>query len=79
MKQRRWTRVVGVMEDGAFVAVYMPTKVSRPELVRCWVAVLKDRDLIIAGVRGELAPIMDLAQELLAKELEGHEFARRDN
>jgi hypothetical protein len=77
MKQRRWTRVVGVVKDGAFVAVYMPSRTSSPEKLRCCVAVLNDRDLVVAGVRGDLVPLMEVVQKRLAEEIDIRQVARR--
>ncbi len=63
MSARRWDRIVGVSQDGQLVAVYVPKSGLSTEKVRCCVLVLNDRDLVIAGGRANIEPLLSLARE----------------
>lgn len=62
MAQRGWDRVVGVAaREGELVAVYMPEHSSDAQALRLCVAVLNRDHLIVAGGRGNLEPLLELA------------------
>jgi hypothetical protein len=62
MTARRWDRVVGVSHEHELVAVYVPQRGFSSTKMKCCVMVLHDRDLVIAGVSGNLEPLFELAQ-----------------
>lgn len=63
MSARRWDRVVGVSQEGQLVAIYVPRRGLSTETVRCFVLVLKDRDLIVASGRANLEPLLNIARD----------------
>jgi hypothetical protein len=64
MRRRGWERIVGVAQGSQFVAVYAPSDVRRTEM-SCCVAVLDDQNLVVVSARGNISPLLDLAQEHL--------------
>ena len=65
MKRCGWERIVGVAKGTQFVAVYMPRNVRTLKRMGCSVVVLNERDLVVAGARGNLEPLLDLARSKL--------------
>jgi hypothetical protein len=63
MVARGWERVVGVVQKGELVAVYLPGKSLSPERVNCCVMVVHGDELVIVGARGNLQPLLSLAAE----------------
>ncbi len=63
MKRRGWDRIVGVAEEGQFVAVYFPHRKVTLRGIKCCVLVLKDRDLVVASASGNLEPLLKIAEE----------------
>lgn len=64
MRRRGWERVVGVSDGSQVVAVYAPGK-NRGKDISCCVAVLDDQNLIVVSARGNLSPLLELAQRRL--------------
>src|SRR5260221_7626406 len=58
MSARRWDRVVGVCREGELVAVYVPRRGFSADSVRCCVLVLHRGDLVVAGVSGNINPVL---------------------
>ena len=75
MTKRGWQRVVGVVEERQLVAVYMPQRGVSERRMKCCVAVLNDRDLVVVSARGNLEPLLAIARQHMDKELHGHLFA----
>ena len=67
MNSRGWMRMVGVVKDGDFVAVYCPRKINSARNVAFAVAVLHERDLVVASVCGNAEPLIKLARDHAAK------------
>jgi hypothetical protein len=65
MKGRGWERIVGVAQGRQFVAVYMPRNLKSLKRMACFVAVLNQRDLVVASARGNVQPLLDLAMQQL--------------
>jgi hypothetical protein len=63
MGKRGFARVVGVSMDSQLVAVYLPRQTTAPEKVRCFVLVIHEQDVVIAGARGNLSPLMELLDD----------------
>jgi hypothetical protein len=61
MEARGWDRVVGVIEQHAFVAVYVPNDLRSTRNVKACVVSLDDRELVVASARSNLEPLMELA------------------
>jgi hypothetical protein len=61
MTSRGWDRIVGVSQDADLVAVYLPKRKSASSRVKCCVLVFHDRELIVSSIRGNLEPLMELA------------------
>ena len=68
MKRCGWERIVGVAKAAQFVAVYMPRNVRTFKRIGCSVVVLNNRDLVVAGARGNLEPLLALAQHKLQEQ-----------
>jgi hypothetical protein len=64
MRHRGWERIVGVAQGGQFVAVYAPGNVRLNDM-SCCVAVLNDQDLVLVSARGNISPLLKLAQRHL--------------
>jgi hypothetical protein len=62
MERRGWVRTVGVLHDQELVAVYFPRAKMSSRSIRCCVLVFQGRQLIVAGVRGNLDPLMELVR-----------------
>lgn len=61
MKARGWERLVGVVDGREVVAVYIPQKGISPKRMKCCLAVLDDRQLVVVGARGNVDPLLELA------------------
>ncbi len=61
MRRRGWERIVGVAHGRQFVAVYMPRNHRTVKRMACCVAVLNERDLVVASARGNVQPLLELA------------------
>ena len=70
MAARGWDRIVGVVHEHDLVMVYMPHKKASLHNLRCCVAVFSGRDLVVVSARGNLEPLMELAQKHLEPELQ---------
>jgi hypothetical protein len=68
MRQRGWERIVGVAQGRQFVAVYMPRNLRTAKRMECCVAVLNERDLVVASARANLEPLLELATQRLQEE-----------
>jgi hypothetical protein len=75
MSRRGWVRGVGVGQQRELVAVYFPKRSISTTSVRCCVAVLQDRELMVASVRGNLEPVWELVSDHL-KEIQLGETPR---
>jgi hypothetical protein len=65
MSARRWDRAVGVSREGELVAVYVPRTGFTSARVRCCVLVLHGGDLVVAGVSGNIDPVLEIARQRL--------------
>ena len=61
MKSRGWDRIVGVAQEHQLVAVYFPHGTVSLRGVKCCVLVLSGRNLVVGSVRGNLEPLLKLA------------------
>jgi len=61
MLRRGWERVVGVIDDGNLVAVYMPSKPEATSRMKCAVMVCEGRQMIVASTRANLDPAIQFA------------------
>ena len=62
MSRRGWERVVGVLDGDDMVSVFLPAKITPANQMKCCVAVLDDRKLIIVSARGDLKPLLEFAR-----------------
>ena len=60
MNRRGWERIVGVVDGGDLVAVYVPRKMNSPRSVRSCVLVFDERQLVLVSAKGNLEPIIEL-------------------
>jgi hypothetical protein len=65
MKSRGWERLVGVAKGCELVAVYVPVKSFSAKHTSLCVAVLHDRDLVVASARCNAEPLLQLATRKL--------------
>ena len=77
MSARGWMPVAAVKHRGELVAVYMPARLASLEKAKCCVMVLQGRQLIVASMRGNLEPIVQIAQNHGTKPLDGLNLAVR--
>jgi len=77
MARRGWDRVVGVVQENQLVAVYLPHKKLSLKNVRCSVLVFSGRDLVVVSGRGNVEPLLALAQEHMEPELKRSFLALR--
>ncbi len=75
MTARGWTRVVGVIEERQLVAIYLPRKGVSARHMRCCLAVLNGRDLVVVSARGNLDPLLAIAAKHLPHGPDGHLLA----
>jgi hypothetical protein len=63
MRRRGWERMVGVVQDRQFVAVYIPRGLRAVKHIKCCVLVLDGQDLVVASVRGNPESLLALAAQ----------------
>jgi len=63
MAFRGWERIVGVAEPEQLVAIYLPRKGFSHGRVKCCLAVLEDRELVVVSARVNLERLMQLAEK----------------
>ncbi|MGO8696650.1 MAG: hypothetical protein ACLQVY_02880 [Limisphaerales bacterium] len=63
MRRRGWERIVGVVQDRQFVAVYMPRSLRPIKGIKCCVMVLDGHVLVVASVRGNPESLLALAAQ----------------
>lgn len=63
MSARGWDRAVGVSHDRELVAVYLPRRGFQTESVRCCVLALNRGDLVVAGVSGNINPVLEMVEQ----------------
>src|SRR5207249_3160167 len=79
MSKRGWDRAVGVANAGDLVTVYVPRRGVSPGKMRCCLMVLHGDTLVVASARGNLEPLLKLAQNRFnIREAEQHFAQRRD-
>lgn len=71
MRQRGWTRFVGVIDHRETVLVYVPTRMKSEDTVDVCLAVMKERELVIASVRLQAEALAELVRRNLPGELGG--------
>jgi len=69
MARQGMIRIVGVVNHGDIVGVYMPRKKISWRKFSCAVMVLHDRQLIVASASGNPAPLLELARSHLGNRL----------
>jgi len=69
MATRGWDRVVGVVQENDLVAVYMPHKKLSARNLRCCVVVFSGRDLVVVSARGNVEPLLALAEKHIEPDL----------
>jgi len=77
MAERGWDRVVGVVEEHELVAVYMPHKGISPRRMKCCVAVFSGKDLVLVSARGNLEPLLAIAEKHFDHDARHHLLAWR--
>jgi hypothetical protein len=66
MTKRGWIRMVGAIERGNLVAIYVPERSLSLTRMKCCVLVLNEDRLVIASGSGNLQPLVSLAQNRFA-------------
>ena len=71
MTRRGWERMVGVLDRGELVAVYLPRDVSSPRNFKVCILVVAEHQVVVASARANLEPLIshllersDIAQQL---------------
>jgi hypothetical protein len=63
MSSRGWERVVGVLDGKQMVGVFLPAKMTSAKRVKCCIAVLVDRKLIVVSAKADLQPLVELVKK----------------
>ena len=63
MARRGWERGVAVSQEHELVVIYFPRHGLSPRNAKCCLVVLQGRELVVASVRGNLEPLLKLANE----------------
>jgi len=63
MTRRGWERVLGVAQPTGVVGIYLPRKGVSCSAMRCCLLVLEERNLVVASARGNLEPLLAMAQQ----------------
>lgn len=61
MSARGWDRVVGVMDGGDLVAVYMPANITSARRMKCCVMVFDGREMVVVSARVNPEPLIQCA------------------
>ena len=61
MARRGWDRIVGVMNQGEFVAIYVPHDARSTRNVRVCLLTLNGEEMVVASARSNLEPLMEMA------------------
>jgi hypothetical protein len=77
MAARGWDRIVGVVHENDLVMIYMPHKRVTARNIKCCVAVFSGRDLVVVSARGNVQPLLALAEGRIQPELKRSLFAWR--
>ncbi len=67
MSDRGWERVVGVISGSELVAAYLPRDLKSGRDLRLCVMVLDGEEMVVVGARGNLEPLLKLAETELAR------------
>lgn len=67
MRKRGWERMVGVRNRDELVAVYVPQGTTSPRNARVCVLVVNRDEMVIASVRSDLEPLLELARDHAGK------------
>jgi hypothetical protein len=59
MNARGWERVVGVLDGGQLVGVYLPAEMGSPQRVKACVVVLDGKQLVVVSARANLEPLLE--------------------
>jgi len=73
MGARGWDRIVGVAHGKDMVSVFIPHKANLSRQIACCLMVVSGRNLVIASVRGNPGPLLEIAQRHIDK----HGMVRR--
>ncbi len=65
LRARGWERFVGVVQGEQLVAIYLPRKGLSSSHISCCLMVLHERQLVVASVRGNAEPLLELANKKL--------------
>jgi hypothetical protein len=77
MSARRWDRVVGVSRENELVAVYLPRCGLSTARLKCCVLILQGRDLVVAGARANLDPLLKIVDNHVNLSGLSQQLARR--
>jgi hypothetical protein len=69
MGRRHWQRIVGVVQDKQFVAIYAPGDLRSFKNTSCCVVVLNDKDLVVVSARANLTSMLDIIQQRIHEKL----------
>ena len=61
MTARGWDRVVGVMDGGDLVAMYLPDKTASTRRMKCCLMVFDGREMVVVSARANLEPLLEYA------------------
>jgi hypothetical protein len=59
MNSRGWERVVAVLDGDDMIGVFLPTKMTAANRMKCCVVVLDGRQLVVVSARADLGPVLE--------------------
>ena len=59
MSSRGWERVVGVLDKGQMVGVYLPAQINSVHQVKACVVVSEGRQMVVVSARADLEPLQE--------------------
>lgn len=62
MSRRGWERVVGVLDGDQMVGVFVPVKITSANRLKCCVAVLDGRKLIVVSASADPQPLLEFVR-----------------
>lgn len=77
MRGRGWERIVGVLDGGQMVGVYLPADLSTARRVKACVVVLDERQLVVVSARANLEPLLECLRNQHDWRAEVRSLARR--
>lgn len=77
MSARGWDRVVGVLDGGDLVAIYLPGKNASASRMKCCVVVFDGQEMVVASAQANLEPLLQCVLDQPAMRAKARLLAKR--